>query len=644
MHLEKAIFVNRAPFENLELDFKEKGVNVLTSINGKGKTTILSYIVDAFYEMAKKYYTTSFEGRENYYYRISSGLYDLNPHEPSLVYLEFDFKGRKIDYLDFRGKISKVEYEKLDLHGKITYEELLKKIGKEKSIKMFFNGLNTDIVKQIFKDNVMTYFPSYRYEQPSFLTEKYNVHQEYKAGLLYSKILRNPIEVVSNLQQVVNWIMDLVLDEHINQKLEGYKDETGKLSLRNNSDESVIHANVNVILTNALTGKCNGESLRFGIGRRNRGLTRLSILKTGSDHKVVAPSFLTLSSGEQAIISLFVEVLKQGDVLNTNTSLEKISGMVLIDEVDMHLHIKLQKEVLPKMFKLFPNVQFIVSSHSPFLNMGLGETMADKCRIFDLHNGGLVSTPTANDLYEEVYKMMIDENNRFAQMYNDLKKEVDKSVKPLIITEGKTDVIYLKKAQDVLFPTGIDVDYMEIPDDWGSKALMTFINKIGKTKPSRKIIAIFDRDEDDILKEIGSEKSNYKDFGNNVYAFAIPIVNEDIYGTNKISIEHYFKKEDLTKLSKEGRRIFLGREFSKSGLSLDKQYYTKISKLLNKIEINGVIDDKVFKQEDLDMSTNLALSKKAFAKLVLDDPDFAKDFDFSNFGKIFEIIELIIEG
>lgn len=37
MYLEKAIFVNRAPFEKLELDFAKKEISVLTSINGRGK-------------------------------------------------------------------------------------------------------------------------------------------------------------------------------------------------------------------------------------------------------------------------------------------------------------------------------------------------------------------------------------------------------------------------------------------------------------------------------------------------------------------------------------------------------------------------------------------------------------------------------
>ena len=46
--LVKAIFVNRAPFEHIEFDFKEGGINVLSAINGKGKTTLLSHVVDAF--------------------------------------------------------------------------------------------------------------------------------------------------------------------------------------------------------------------------------------------------------------------------------------------------------------------------------------------------------------------------------------------------------------------------------------------------------------------------------------------------------------------------------------------------------------------------------------------------------------------
>ena len=69
-YLEKAIFINRAPFEQLEIDFKEKGINVLAAINGQGKTTILSHITDAFYELAKLYYSGEFSDKKNKYYRV----------------------------------------------------------------------------------------------------------------------------------------------------------------------------------------------------------------------------------------------------------------------------------------------------------------------------------------------------------------------------------------------------------------------------------------------------------------------------------------------------------------------------------------------------------------------------------------------
>lgn len=76
--LVKVIFINRAPFKRLELDFKENGINVLSAINGNGKTTILSHITDAFYELAKKVFHNEFEGKENKYYRVSSALYNIN--------------------------------------------------------------------------------------------------------------------------------------------------------------------------------------------------------------------------------------------------------------------------------------------------------------------------------------------------------------------------------------------------------------------------------------------------------------------------------------------------------------------------------------------------------------------------------------
>ena len=44
-----------------------------------------------------------------------------------------------------------------------------------------------------------------------------------------------------------------------------------------------------------------------------------------------------------------------------------IEGIVLIDELETHLHIELQKKILPFLIEFFPNIQFIVTTHSPFV-------------------------------------------------------------------------------------------------------------------------------------------------------------------------------------------------------------------------------------------------------------------------------------
>ena len=54
-------------------------------------------------------------------------------------------------------------------------------------------------------------------------------------------------------------------------------------------------------------------------------------------------------------------------------------GIVLIDEVDAHLHLSLQKDILPLLTGLFPRIQFIVTTHSPFV---LGS--AENTVIYDL--------------------------------------------------------------------------------------------------------------------------------------------------------------------------------------------------------------------------------------------------------------------
>lgn len=80
--------------------------------------------------------------------------------------------------------------------------------------------------------------------------------------------------------------------------------------------------------------------------------------------------FEELSSGYRSIIAMIGDIIIR---LSKKQSLDKFSnlaGIVLIDELDLHLHPKWQKEIVLKLTELFPKVQFIVSTHSPIPLLG----------------------------------------------------------------------------------------------------------------------------------------------------------------------------------------------------------------------------------------------------------------------------------
>jgi len=75
-----------------------------------------------------------------------------------------------------------------------------------------------------------------------------------------------------------------------------------------------------------------------------------------------------LSDGYKCTISLIADIAYRMALLNPqllNDVLEKTNGIVLIDEIDLHLHPQWQKRILSDLTDIFPNIQFIVSTHAP---------------------------------------------------------------------------------------------------------------------------------------------------------------------------------------------------------------------------------------------------------------------------------------
>ena len=614
--------LNKAPFDKLELDFNENEIATLSAMNGRGKTTIISHIIDAFYEMAKPHFANEFAGKENKFYRLSSSTQNLFFNRPSFVYLRFRIsKEEFIDYVEVRNNCLENEYnEAIDLKNKISFDEIKPSLEQSSCAKIISQNFNKQKAEELFKKNILTYFPSYRYEVPGYLNDPYKTKLDFRKQSDFSGFLKNPIEVMSGLPQLANWIMDVALDSNLNP----------------NSNQILVR-NINLIITNSIA-KDKFDSLRFGIGPRNSGNTRIQIIgKTALEEKIVYPTIFGLSSGESSVLCIFGELLKQADSIKNNIQLDEIAGIVVIDEIDKHLHIKLQKEVLPKLLKLFPNVQFIISSHSPFLSMGLAEEAVERSKIIDLDNFGISKDPTTNELYKEVYNMMVGENDRFKEMYQTLKEKINIGTIPLVITEGKTDIQHIKKSKEKLSISDCDVEFFEVPEKgWGSSQLKTLLENLSKVPQTKKIVGIFDRDEIKIIEDIEKDGQSFKSYGNNVFAFCIP--NPEFRKDySNVSIEFYYTDDEL-KTKNNGKCLYFDNE-----VKFEQSASNKGNRKLIKREAPEINEETVKKIFDEDIGNlDWLHSKSEFANLVDANEDFAKNFNFENFNLIFEKIKQIL--
>jgi predicted ATP-binding protein involved in virulence len=89
--------------------------------------------------------------------------------------------------------------------------------------------------------------------------------------------------------------------------------------------------------------------------------SELFILKARQEIKISQ-----LSSGERSLILLVADIARRAAILNPQLSYPlQCSGIVLIDEIELHLHPKWQRAVIPALQATFPNIQFIIATHSP---------------------------------------------------------------------------------------------------------------------------------------------------------------------------------------------------------------------------------------------------------------------------------------
>ncbi len=143
--------------------------------------------------------------------------------------------------------------------------------------------------------------------------------------------------------------------------------------------------------------------------------------------------FGMLSSGYKNIVRLSADIAYRAIKLNPHlreNAVTETGGVVLIDELDMHLHPKWQKTIVADLKRTFPNIQFIATSHSPFIIQSL---KPDEIINMDGDDTEDPSVKSIEDIAEDVMRIEdVRRSNLFKKMQNLAAEYFN------LIKEGKT--------------------------------------------------------------------------------------------------------------------------------------------------------------------------------------------------------------
>ncbi len=463
MYLRECLIENVGPIEFFDLTLPfNKYANpkpvVLVGQNGSGKSIFLSYIVDALMEFAKQAYQDVVvgQGHRSPYFKLTGSTNQRANSPYGIGLLEFLEGEQTFSYVDKSGVLNVEDYRE-KMRGR--FDGPLKTWPTEGNHKVV--SQNENFFDQYFENNVVCYFPSTRHETPHWLNrESVAAESSFTFVQRLTQRLDKPIIVESSARENKRWILDVVLDSRVD--LETVAEENPPPVLKH-----VITSNINDHLylkqsrsnvEKLLQQVMQEESLQLLANYRN-STDRLSVYKQG---QLYVPSLDHLSSGQANLFNTFVTIIRYADRgdISKSFQLHEIEGIVLIDEIDAHAHSGLQYEVLPKLFKLFPKVQFVVTSHSPLFLLGMEKEFgSDGFEILNMPAGQPITTERFSE-FEKSWEYF-----RETKAYEeDLERALAVGERPLVFTEGETDLLYIRTAlellnrQDIL--EGLQIDWI----------------------------------------------------------------------------------------------------------------------------------------------------------------------------------------
>jgi len=307
---------------------------MITGKNGSGKTSLLNAIANHIERIANDIHKEF----ENYEKRIEYWENELKNNPQNTLSIEKNLQYFKNQYELFFGEVT-ITFKDVD--------SLIRKYQDGNFIIAFYEAHRT--IKNLREPKNPT--------KPE-LQDKWEIKQ-------------------TTTQEFLNFLADLKIQEALarNEKLDAEANQINKWFV--NFEQ--------------LLGKIFQEkALKLAFNYKDYSF---KILTKGKEFK-----FTELSDGFAAVLDIVVDLILKMQDKNQLIRAYESEGIVLVDEIETHLHLELQKVIMPLLTEIFPNIQFIVTTHSPFVLSSLSNAVA-----FDLEHQEIIE-----DLTEYSYESLAE--------------------------------------------------------------------------------------------------------------------------------------------------------------------------------------------------------------------------------------------
>lgn len=459
MYLSDILFENLGPVEKLDLQLQFASDEtpmpaIFVGANGSGKTVLLSTIADALILMATPHFQDIVpqQGLGHAYFKILGATNQRMHTTHALALLGFKHSTKYPVYVEKTGNLSTSKISQLSprFNGATWPQE-----GNSKT----FSGLEKNEVQTICRNSALCFFTSSRRELPHWLNaatvgERPDNAPRLEEDSKFSNVLGKPVFIERCSEENKRWILDVLFDSRTEIIQDGDEVKTTPYEyLGDRLKLTVARNNINQLLQTIL----NDSEIRIHANYRSRG-PRLAVAK---GPKVIIPSLDNLSLGQSLLFNLFCTIARYADRydLEKGHQLDQIEGIVVIDEIDAHLHTELQFGSLPKLIKLFPRVQFIITTHAPMFLLGMEKEFgADSISIFEMPKGDQISTERFSE-----FRTSIAYYKQTKAFEDEIRDRMLAATKPIVLLEGETDRDYLIAYLNLLsrndLLSSVDIDW-----------------------------------------------------------------------------------------------------------------------------------------------------------------------------------------